>query len=86
MASGQAADRDRCWLGEGAKCREEEWRLLATLCCGFRAFFFSSGRGFLGFLGFGLVVELVGCGRCVTLILVIGLIVHTVSDMLPRDG
>ena len=49
-----------------------------------RVFFFF-WEGVSGFLGFGLVVELVGCGRCVTLILVIGLIVHTVCDMLPRD-
>ena len=43
-------------------------------------------RGFLGFLGFGVVVELVGRSRRITLVLIIGLIVHTVYDLLPRDG
>ena len=40
----------------------------------------------MGFLGFGLVVELVSFSRIITLILVSGLIVHTVCDLLPRDG
>lgn len=37
------------------------------------------------FLGFGLVVELVGFRRRITLVLVIGLILHVTCDLLPRN-
>ena len=80
-------DKQQIWIGVGlghvpSKCREEKWRL--TQCC--VVFFARFLGGFLGFLGSGLVVELVGCGKCITLILVIGLIVHALYDLLPRDG
>ena len=82
--------KQQIWIGIGlghvpSKCRKEKWRLTATLHCVFCAFF-GGRRGFLGFLSSGLVVELVVYGRYITLILVIGLIVHALYDLLPRDG